>query len=75
MLNSVRKMSWQKTQLWGLYKTQDCSDRYPRKHLGTKPRAIHPQGRQEMIASLIRTIFSQPDTEYENLCAPMLQLT
>jgi hypothetical protein len=25
MLNSVRKMSWQKTQLWGLYKTQDCS--------------------------------------------------
>ena len=25
MLNSVRQMSWQKTQPWGLYKTQDGS--------------------------------------------------
>ena len=25
MLNKVRKTSWRKTQLWGLYKTQDGS--------------------------------------------------
>jgi len=35
-----------------------------RVHLLRNALATLPQGRQEMIASLIRTIFSQPDFEY-----------
>ena len=48
MLNSVRHKSWQKTQLWGLYKTQDGSEGFGRCGLdSSKVDALPKKGKLE----------------------------